>query len=247
MTRDETWLLTEKYNGVENSAFAADCARLEDGEPLAFVIGHVPFLNTTIWLDSHPLIPRVETEFWVHECHLILKRDQQGPFSVLDLCAGSGAIGIATRAAFEDATVDFLELDPAHRVTIEKNLMVNGLDGTKSTIYIGDLFTPIPKTARYNYILSNPPYIDKARMRTEESVLIHEPHTALFSDQAGLGHITQIIEQSTRYLHEHGELWLEHEPEQSQAIVQLGKEYGYSVYTHLDQYGVERYSRLVLQ
>jgi release factor glutamine methyltransferase len=247
MTKDENWLLTEKYKGIQSVAFAADCARLKAGEPLAFVIGHVPFLNTTIWLDSRPLIPRVETEFWVHECHLLMKNHPYQNFSVLDLCAGSGAIGVATKAAFKEALVDFLELDPAHTVTIEKNLTINNVDYPKSTIYVGDLFAPLPMTAKYHYILSNPPYIDKTLMRTEESVLKNEPHLALFSDQSGLEHIIQIIEQSSSYLYEHGELWLEHEPEQSLAIAQLGNENGYSVYTHHDQYGVERYSRLVLQ
>jgi len=61
------WLLKEKYHGVESEAFHADCARLATGEPLGYLIGHVPFLNCTIHLDSHPLIPRPETEFWTEQ------------------------------------------------------------------------------------------------------------------------------------------------------------------------------------
>lgn len=68
MIKDEEWLLSEKYAGnAEAPGFAADRARLAEGEPLAYVIGTQPFLGLTIHLDSHPLIPRPETEWWVEE------------------------------------------------------------------------------------------------------------------------------------------------------------------------------------
>jgi len=67
MTRDELWLLREKYDGVMTPAFEADRHRLASGEPVAYVIGHQPFLGLTIYLDSHPLIPRPETEWWTEQ------------------------------------------------------------------------------------------------------------------------------------------------------------------------------------
>ena len=87
---EEKWLLQEKYHGEKTEAFFADCKRLALGEPLGYLIGHVPFLDCTIWLDNHPLIPRPETEHWVEqvievinddllangitmECHLLLR------------------------------------------------------------------------------------------------------------------------------------------------------------------------------
>lgn len=67
MTRDEKWLLEEKYGGIATADYEADCARLTAGEPLAYIIGTIPFLGLTISLDSHPLIPRPETEWWTEQ------------------------------------------------------------------------------------------------------------------------------------------------------------------------------------
>ena len=67
MTSEEQWLLREKYQGEKTEAFFADCDRLLAGEPLAYLIGHIPFLHCLISLDSHPLIPRTETEFWTEK------------------------------------------------------------------------------------------------------------------------------------------------------------------------------------
>ena len=67
MTKDERWLLEEKYAGDRTSAFEVDRERLACGEPLGYVIGWQPFLGLKINLDSHPLIPRPETEWWTEQ------------------------------------------------------------------------------------------------------------------------------------------------------------------------------------
>ena len=123
MSQDIEWLLKEKYQGEESVAFFADVKRMALGEPLGYLIGHVPFLDTTISLDSKPLIPRPETEFWVEKVITEIKLGSAGaPLRVLDLCAGSGCIGVAVAKAIPGATVDFSEIDAKHLPTITKNL-----------------------------------------------------------------------------------------------------------------------------
>src|SRR6266481_7254990 len=83
-------LVRDKYGGIENAPeLEADLARLASGEPLAYVIGWIPFLGVRVRLDSHPLIPRPETEWWTNEliAHLHERFDTR-PFHLLDLCAG---------------------------------------------------------------------------------------------------------------------------------------------------------------
>jgi HemK-like putative methylase len=142
-------------------------------------------------------------------------------------------------------TVDFSEIDASHIPTIEKNLSSNNIDTTRTQIKHSNLFAEFAGT--YHFILSNPPYIDMDLGRTDENVLEHEPYVALSGGLAGLEVIQNIIEEAPKHLERQGQLWIEHEPEQSEAIRNLAREYGFTCTTHTDQYDIERYSVLVLQ
>ena len=246
MSQDIEWLLKEKYQGQESDAFFADVKKMALGEPVGYLIGHVPFLDTTIYLDSKPLIPRPETEFWTEQAIAEMKRGAAGaPLRILDLCAGSGCIGVAIAKAVPDATIDFSEIDERHLPTIKKNLEENDIALARTHIEHTNLFEAFKGT--YQYIVSNPPYIDMDLHRTDESVLKYEPYVALSGGLAGLEVIQSIIEQAPKHLERCGQLWIEHEPEQSEAIRNLAREHAFSCNTHTDQYDVERYSVLVLQ
>lgn len=252
MNKEEQWLLDEKYQGQATGSFLEDCARLAAGEPLAYLIGHVPFLNCTIHLDSHPLIPRPETEYWTQ---LAIKTIQQTsspravigrPLQILDLCAGSGAIGVAVAQALPDATITFTELDPTHLSTITKNISENTVihDSENYCVIESDLCEKLDKNQKYDFILTNPPYIDKEANTVDASVTAHEPHLALFGGTAGMEIIARIITEAGAYLTPDGQLWIEHEPFQSGAIDILAREQSYACSTHPDQYGTLRYSIL---
>jgi HemK-like putative methylase len=242
MTQEESWLLRDKYGGEKTEGFFADCRRLLAGEPLAYVIGHVPFLGAIIHLDSHPLIPRSETEYWVeqvlHEMHTRGTR----PIRVLDLCAGSGCIGVAVLLDIKSASVDFAEIDTRHHPTIMKNLDENHIEKSRARVFGGNLLENI--SGSYDFILTNPPYIDKELGRVDASVTKHEPHEALFADAGGFACIEQIITEAPHYLTQNGVLYVEHEPEHVQNILSCADKVGQIAETHRDQYGVSRFTRL---
>lgn len=238
---DEERLLSEKYSGVKTSEFDADCIRLKNGEPLAYVIGWSPFLDCRIYLDSRPLIPRPETEFWVEEA--LKEMQQREGVRVLDLFAGSGAVGVAILKHAPRAHVDFGEIDPHHLPTIEKNLTENGIDSNRAHFIETDVWSAIHGT--YDFILANPPYIAKEKIgRVQDSVLSHEPHLALFAEDEGFRLIHETLREARAHLTPGGRLFIEHEPEQADRLVSSGIEVGLTVENRKDQYGVLRYSTL---
>lgn len=229
------WLLHDKYNGIETPEFQADIKRLQSGIPLAYIIGWVSFCGVKIYLDSHPLIPRPETEYWVHLAIEKIKNIKNP--KVLDLCTGSGCIGVSVLKAIPDAVVDFVEIDESHHATILKNIHENKIDEKRTQIFSGSLFENI--TDQYDVILTNPPYIDPALSdRIGESVLEHEPEIALFGGNGGMELIQEILAQVPHFLKLDGMLYIEHEPEQVDKITELLP----GIISEKDQFGVVRYS-----
>lgn len=239
--REALWLLTEKYGGTKNATYEADLKLLEKGMPLAYLIGHVPFLRAKIFLDTQPLIPRVETEFWVESA----LREMHTPRSprVLDLCAGSGCIGIAVLTEIDNSIVHFIEYNETHFKTIGKNIRSNCISYERTLVTGGDLFETAFGT--YDFILSNPPYIDRTTNRTEDNVVAYEPHDALFAPEEGFFFIKRILRSAHNFLSESGVLYIEHEPEHEELIHVTVLKTDLIAHTFKDQYGVIRFTRLV--
>lgn len=251
MNKDERWLLDEKYHGEATSGFEADRERLASGEPLAYLIGWQPFLGLKIYLDSHPLIPRTETEWWIEELVTVMKKvwpsEAKGPedflkggneFRFLDLCAGSGAIGCAALAKLPNAQVYFGEIDPAHEATILKNIRENNLDKSRAHIYIGDLFEPFD-SMKFDVIAANPPYIPNERV-LDTSVVDYEPSLALFAGADGLDLIRRIAAELSKHLAPGGEAWIEIDTPAAAAAAALFTDQGFVAEIRNDQYGAPR-------
>lgn len=230
-------LIQDKYDGsTENKhLLRVDMARLATGEPLAYVIGWMPFLGMRIYLDSKPLIPRPETEWWTEELITALAaQGRERALHILDLCAGAGAIGCAILKAFPHARVSFGELIPEHKATIEKNIRENELDVSRADIRIGNLYEPFPEE-RFDVIVANPPYIPESRA-LEESVSAHERPEALFAGNDGLAVIRRIADDAAAHLHPGGELWMECDSEHAHEALALVENTAHEAKIRTDQY-----------
>ena len=260
-------LVREKYgNDREAAGLADDIARLAGGEPLAYVIGHIPFMGLSLDLFSHPLIPRPETEWWTellinHLNEISLKKektlfsttvvnkvsyeekqetkDTPREIRVLDLCAGSGAIGLAVLKHCPNTHISFGERMEEHDAVIRKNIKDNDLDAARADIRIGDLCAPFVGE-RFDLIASNPPYIPTKRT-LEASVVAFEPPEALFAGADGLNIIRRICSDASLFLNPGGEMWMECDISNIEQASALAIEGGAS-YTKIrtDQYGRPR-------
>ncbi len=211
-------LIRDKYAGDRSVDLSRDLARLSEGEPLAYVIGWVPFLGLKINLNSHPLIPRPETEWWTEQ---LIEQLKDRTLRVLDLCAGSGAIGLSILAKIPGAHVSFGELMEEHVEQIRKNLELNGLDASRADIQAGDLFEPFAGET-FDLIVTNPPYIPEGR-DLPESVLEYEPEEALYSGADGLELVRSIAKEAPVHLTPGGELWIEADVENIEEAATLVK------------------------
>ncbi len=243
MTRDEKWLLEEKYDGNANAeGFMEDKYRLARGEPVAYVIGWQPFLGLKINLDSHPLIPRPETEWWTEQ--LLTTPNARDATHFLDLCAGSGAIGCVALKMLPKVQVSFGEIDPSHEATILKNIRENVLVSTmkdiseRIDIRIGDLFKPFG-TMRFDIIAINPPYIS-TKSTLEASVINFEPHEALFAGDDGLAIIRRVAKELPLHLNSEGVAWIECSDTNARTACKLFETEGMHTELIADQFKVPR-------
>jgi release factor glutamine methyltransferase len=243
MTRDEQWLLEEKYEVKETVEYEADKMRLARGEPLAYVIGWQPFFGLKIYLDSKPLIPRPETEWWTEQLltnlGVRLPSGSRTPkLKFLDLCAGSGAIGCAALAKLPDAQIYFGEIDPAHEATIQKNIRENNLDASRASVGIGDLFEPFDNM-KFDIIAANPPYVPTDRV-LPASVALYEPALALLAGKDGLDVTRRIAMELRNHLTGDGMAWIECDRGHAKTARALFEEQGFKALIRTDQYGKPR-------
>lgn len=241
--RDAHWLLTEKYLGVKSPAYGADLERLARGEPIAYVIGWIPFLRARIKLDHHPLIPRPETEYWSEEAFRFITRMHThiANLSFADCYAGSGCIGIAALLHFPKARCTFIDIGSDECAQIEENIKINIAHKERASILQGDSCATL--VGPYDVIFANPPYIDPDATDVDESVTTWEPHRALYAPDHGLYEIRKLLACAKAHLTPRGILFGEFGMGQEQAIAALPEATSWNIEFLPDQYGIIRWFR----
>ena len=165
--------------------------RLENGEPVQYIVGNVSFYGLTFKVDKRVLIPRFETEQLIEKTLTLLDKDNM---DILDIGTGSGCIAITLKSKLPNSLIDACDIsEDALNVALE-NAKLNNVD--VSFIY-SDLFSNIDK--KYDLIISNPPYI-AYNEQIDEIVKNNEPNLALYSDNEGTYYYEQIFKQALKYL-----------------------------------------------
>ena len=203
--------------------------------PAQYIIGHAEFYGMQLKVVERVLIPRPETEELVE---LILTENPKENLKVLDIGTGSGAIALALAKNRPDWSVTAADIsqDALELATENANAQNLNLSFIKS-----DCFSEI--SAKYDIIVSNPPYISRAdEAEVSLNVLHSEPHLALFADEDGLAIYRKIAEGSKDYLTDDGKIYLEIGYKQGQTVPALFMENipDKRVRTLKDQFGQDR-------
>ena len=188
----------------------------KQGSPIAYLTGRREFYALTLCVDRHVLIPRPETELLV-DTALDLIRSVTTP-TILDLGSGSGAIALAIAANVQEARLVATDIDERALQIAARNARHHNINRIK--FLCSDWFTEV-KDQRFDFIVSNPPYIDPNDPHLAQGDVRFEPQHALISADRGRADLSKIVEQASDHLHTRGWIALEHGYDQGEYVRNL--------------------------
>lgn len=174
--------------------------RIATRQPAAYLTGEIHFCGLPFFVDKRVLIPRspiaelIERHFspWLAEA----------PMRILDLCTGSGCIGIACAAAFPDAKVDLADIDAGALTVARKNIKRHGL-GKQVRAVASDVFGGLAEL-KYDLIVTNPPYVPTAEWEALSPEFHAEPRKALDAGRDGMDIVARILSEAPEHLTDNG-------------------------------------------
>lgn len=180
--------------------------RTLERRPLPYITGEAWFMGLPFHVDERVLIPRSPIAQLIEQgFEPWLRPGAVG--RILDLCTGSGCIGIACAYAFEEAEVDLADISADALEVAQQNIQRHELSERVRACQ-GDLFAAVPGQ-RYDLIVSNPPYVDEDDLASMPAEYAHEPALALGSGPDGLDITRRILREAGDYLSEDGLLVVE--------------------------------------
>ena len=217
-------------------AVDAGLHRLKQGEPLAYVLGEWDFYGLNLTVSPDVLIPRDDT------CAVTSLAIQQALFlnqdpRVLDLCCGSGCIGLAIASRVKDARVTLADLSPEALTVAKRNMMQTKLSARVRCVQVNALEPAPAFLGKFDLIVSNPPYITAEEMETLPiSVRNYEPHMALYGGEDGLDFYRSIAKNFSRALKPGGFLCFEFGMGQGDAVCRILEDNDYAVLERVRDY-----------
>ncbi len=220
----DKYVTEETCEAVENAV-----ARILGGEPLAYVLEEWDFYGMRLYVNRNVLIPRDDTcavTALAIEKALFLGKDPR----ILDLCTGSGCIGLALAHRIKDARVTLADISPEALAVAKKNVVNQKLSARVSCVQVDALKEPAPFLGKFDLIISNPPYITGKEMQElDASVKDYEPHLALYGGEDGLDFYRSIASKYAQALKPGGYLCFEFGDDQADAVCEILKMNQYTI------------------
>lgn len=230
-------VLPEEVPPEVEASFEPLLQRRIKGEPLAYLFDEWDFFGLTFHLNRHTLIPRIDSEILAQR-GMYLATQLGG--KTLDLCAGSGCIGIAVAQAVTTAQVTLGEISPEAREICQQNIQRHHLEDRVNVVAMNALEPA--KESGYQLILSNPPYIRKGDIpKLSKSVKDYEPHLALDGGEDGFDFYRAILHNYTKALRSGGWLAFEVGITQADMVSSLLEDAGFlDIELHQDSMNIYR-------
>ena len=218
LNKPKEYILIYDKNQVskeEEERYMNNINKLCKGTPVQYITNFQEFMNMRFYVNKNVLIPRQDTEVLVEEVISLAKKSTD--IKILDLCTGSGIIGISLSKNLKNAEVYASDISEGALKVAKIN---NEKNNAKVNYIHSDLFENIPKI-KFDYIVSNPPYIKTDVIETLSDEVRKEPILALDGGYDGLKFYTKIAKEAINYLKYGGYLCLEIGYDQKDDVIDI--------------------------
>jgi ribosomal protein L3 glutamine methyltransferase len=181
--------------------------RAKERIPAAYITQEAWMHGRRFYVDERVIVPRSFIGELLQDGLQPYVADPDQVTRVLELCTGSGCLAILAAQAFENADVDAVDISADALAVARRNVDEYGLDARVS-LYEGDLYAPLPP-ARYEVIITNPPYVNAQAMQALPEEYRHEPELALAGGADGMDVVRRIVRDARKWLTEDGVLVVE--------------------------------------
>jgi len=221
--------LEQELTEMQEQAYLDGLARIEQGEPLAYVTGSQPFWTLDLKVTHDTLVPRPDTEILVET---VLKLPLSSQVNIVDLGTGTGAIALALASERPQWQVTATDIYAPTLAVAQDNAVRHGL--MQVNFACGAWFEALEQQ-QFDLIVSNPPYIDPDDVHMQK--LKSEPERALIADKQGMADIEIIITQGKDWLKPNGWIVLEHGYDQGPAVCEIFEQLGFEQIQTIKDYG----------
>lgn len=198
--------------------YITNIQKICNGIPLQYIINKQEFMGLEFYVDENVLIPQPDTEILVEEVIDTSKRE--GKKNILDLCTGSGAIGISIVNSISECNITLSDISK-DALEVAKENCINHKVEDRVTIIQSDLFENIDENNKFDIIVSNPPYIKTDVIKILDKEVQNEPILALDGGEDGLKIYRRIINEAYKFLENDGYLCLEIGYDQKDEVIKL--------------------------
>lgn len=203
--------------------YLKELEKIINGMPLQYITHKQEFMGLNFYVDENVLIPQPDTEILVEEAiNLIHSFEKIDKVQVLDLCTGSGAIAVSIIKYVPNVKVFASDISKKALEVANKNVINNKVKNVE--LLESDMFENL-KNYKFDFIVSNPPYIESNTIKNLSKEVQNEPEIALDGGKDGLKFYRIILKEAYKYLNKNGYLLLEIGYDQGEKILKLCKEY----------------------
>lgn len=227
---------TLEVDPSQEQKFLTLLARRVGHEPTAYILGEKEFWSLPFWVTPDVLIPRPETEFLLETVLAVTRSGQWKPGPVLDLCCGSGVIGIVLALELKRSVIA-VDLSAAALRVAQENARRHEVTD-RLMLLQADLLSAFVPRPLFSLIVSNPPYVSQQELQDgllQPEVMEFEPRLALDGGEQGLDIIRQIKLSLPQLLKPGGDFFMEIGTGQGQAVMELFTgDSGFSIFDRVE-------------